>query len=244
MNLLRSISAWFIGIAFMVILFPLTFVVWLLVLPFDSNRSVIHWMLIRQSILISHLLPVWSLKISGREKALKKLTYVIISNHQSLIDILLINNLGLRFKWVSKIENTRVPVLGWYLRMADYLVVDRANDESKAEMLAKSYAHLKNGTSVMIFPEGTRSGDMQTGYFKRGAFELAIRAKLPVLPVVIHGTGGILPKNGMVIKNKKEVEMRVLDPVFPEAFGTNVPEELAAKFRDLIDFELSKIEKG
>lgn len=241
MNLLRSITAWFIGITFMVILFPVTFLIWLLVLPFDRNRSVIHWLLVWQSILISHLMPIWRLKISGKNKADREATYVIISNHQSLIDILLINNLGLRFKWVSKIENTRVPILGWYLRMSDYLIVDRAVDESKAEMLARGYAHLKNGTSVMLFPEGTRSGDMKTGYFKRGAFELAIRAKVPVLPVVIDGTGGILPKHGLLMKNYNDVVMHVLDPVPPESFGTNIPEELALKFRELLNSELLKI---
>lgn len=225
----------------MVILFPVTFVVWLLVLPFDRKRSVIHWLLVRQSILISHLLPVWRLKISGREKASKEATYVIISNHQSLIDILLINNLGLRFKWVSKIENTRVPFLGWYLRMADYLVVDRSDDDSKAEMLARAYAHLKSGTSIMIFPEGTRTGGLQSGFFKRGAFELAIRTQVPILPVIIDGTGGILPKHGLVIRNKSDVVMHVLDPVFPGSFGTVIPEELAAKFRELINAELTKI---
>lgn len=241
MNILRSISAWFIGIVFMVILFPVTFVVWLLVLPFDKNRSVIHSLLVWQSILISNLLPIWRLKISGREKALKEATYVIISNHQSLIDILLINNVGLRFKWVSKKENTRIPFLGWYLRMADYLVVDRSDDESKAEMLARAYGHLKKGTSVMLFPEGTRSGGKQPGYFKRGAFELAIRANVPILPVVIDGTGGILPKHGLVIRSKSDVLMHVLDPVSPESFGTIIPEELAATFRELINAELTKI---
>lgn len=241
MNLVRSITAWLLGITFMVLFFPVTFLVWLMVLPFDKNRSVVHWLLVWQSILISHLLPIWRLKISGRGKPDSKATYVIISNHQSLIDILLINNLGLRFKWVSKIENTRVPILGWYLRMADYLIVDRVDDESKAEMLARGYAHLKNGTSVMIFPEGTRSPDMQTGYFKRGAFELAIRAGVPVLPVVIDGTGSILPKTGYVITNKNDVVMHVLDPVHPESFGTIIPEELAIKFRNLINSELTKI---
>ena len=110
-----------------------------------------------QSLVISFLIPIWTIHIEGREKALKGATYVIISNHQSILDILLINCLRYKFKWISKIENFNVPVIGWYLRMADYITVDRGNEESKAEMLERSFTCLKRGISIMIFPEGTRS---------------------------------------------------------------------------------------
>jgi 1-acyl-sn-glycerol-3-phosphate acyltransferase len=82
----------------------------------------------------------------------------------------------------------KLPVLGWYLRMADYITVNRGNKESKEEMMEKSYQCLKRGTSIMMFPEGTRSIDREIGFFKRGAFQLAIRTNRPILPLLIDGS--------------------------------------------------------
>ncbi len=158
---------------------------------------------------------------------MKGTTYVIISNHQSILDILLINCLRYKFKWISKIENINLPVLGWYLRMADYIIVDRDNEESKIEMLEKSNNCLKKGISIMIFPEGTRSLNNKIGFFKRGAFQLALQADVPILPVLIDGTGGILPKHGLIFSSEYHIRIRILDPVYPASFGTDNPENLA-----------------
>jgi 1-acyl-sn-glycerol-3-phosphate acyltransferase len=231
MDILKSAAVWLVGIAFLVFFFPLTSIVWLMTLPFDSKRTSVHWMLICQAIIISYLIPVWKIKIEGREKAIRGTTYVIISNHQSLLDILLINCLRYRFKWISKIENKKVPILGWYLKMADYITVDRGDKESKEQMLVEAYNYLKKGISIMIFPEGTRSFDMEIGFFKRGAFQLAITTGVPILPVLIDGTGGVLPKHGLIFGGFHKITIRVLDPVQPASFLTSDPDELAAEFQ-------------
>jgi 1-acyl-sn-glycerol-3-phosphate acyltransferase len=241
MQIIRSVLAWFTGIFILVVFFPLTLIIWLGVLPFDPERRIIHRILMWQSTLAIYLMPVWKVHISGREKGLKDQVYVIISNHQSILDILIINCLRYRFKWISKIENTKVPFLGWYLRMADYVTVDRGNEESKAEMLARSYRFLKKGVSLMIFPEGTRSLDGQPGFFKRGAFQLAIEAKVPILPIVIDGTGSILAKHSFIFKSKNSIFLKVLDPVLPGSFGTDNPDILSLKFSKLITSELSNL---
>ena len=225
----------------MAILFPLTFIIWLLVFTFDKERVVIHWLLVYQGLILSRLMPIWKIDIEGRGKSARGTTYVIISNHQSILDILLLNCLRYKFKWISKIENIKVPVLGWYLRMADYITVNRSNEESKAEMLEKSYRCLKRGYSVMLFPEGTRSPDKEIGFFKRGAFQLAIQADVPILPVLIDGTGGILPKHGFIFGSGYHIRLRVLDPVPSSAFGTNNPDELAKKFSSIMTSELKEI---
>jgi 1-acyl-sn-glycerol-3-phosphate acyltransferase len=225
----------------MVILFPLTFIIWLLVLPFDRERFVVHWILMYQSLILVKLMPIWKIKIEGREKAVKGTTYVIISNHQSLLDILLINCLRLRFKWISKIENIKLPFLGWYLRMAGYITIDRGNEESKMEMLEKSSGCLKRKISIMLFPEGTRSLNSNIGFFKRGAFQLALEAQVPILPILIDGTGGILPKHGLIFNSGHHIKIRVLDPVMPESFGTDNVDELAARFNSLLVDEMKKL---
>lgn len=243
MDYLRSIIVWLAGIAFLIIFFPIGFIIWLFTFPFDSKRQVVHSLLIFQSLVLVHIMPVWKIKTEGREKAVKGQTYVILSNHQSILDILVVNCLRYRFKWISKAENTRVPVLGWYLRMAGYLTVDRSDRESKDKLIADAYDCLKNGNSIMIFPEGTRSPDREIKPFKRGAFQLAISANVPILPVVIDGTGDVLPKHGLIFGGFHRVSVKVLDPVFPETFPTKDPEELAVVFRDRLAAELSDLRR-
>ena len=93
----------------------------------------------------------------------------------------------------------------------------------------------------MIFPEGTRSRDNEIGFFRRGAFQLAIQAGVPLLPVVIDGTGGILPKHGLVLGTGHHVKLRVLDPVLPESFGTDDPDELAQRLSVMMKETLAEI---
>jgi 1-acyl-sn-glycerol-3-phosphate acyltransferase len=241
MDVIKSIIVWFISLCFIVLLFPLAFTIWLLVLPFDRERVVIHWLLVYQALILVRLMPIWKIDIEGREKAVRGTTYVIISNHQSILDILLLNCLKYKFRWISKIENIKVPVLGWYLGMADYITVNRSNEESKAEMIEKSYSCLKRGISVMIFPEGTRSMDREIGFFKRGAFQLAIQANVSILPVLIEGTGGVLPKHGLIFDSGHHIRIKVLDPVQPASFGTGSPEELALKLSSIMTGELNEL---
>ncbi len=241
MDILLSIISWFTGIVILLVMFPLTFVIWLITMPFDKKRSAVHHILVYQSIILSYLIPAWKIRIEGRGKISKDLTYVIISNHQSILDTILINIIGLRFKWISKIETFKIPVIGWYLRMADYITVDRSDDVSKEKMLERSLGFLKEGTSIMIFPEGTRSPDLSIGFFKRGAFQLAINAGVPILPVLIDGTGNILPKHGLMVKGRSVVSINIFDPVFPESFGTNDPVKLSEKFRDFMAGRLEEV---
>jgi len=241
MDILKSVVVWLIGIAIIVVFFPVTFIVWLLALPFDREHSVVHWMLTYQAIIISYVVPIWRIKVEGRKKAHHGTTYVIISNHQSILDILIINCLRYRFKWISKIENTKKPILGWYLKMAGYITVNRGDKESKERMLEESYQCLKKDISIMIFPEGTRSADCEIAFFKRGAFQLAISAGVPILPVLIEGTGGVLPKHGFIFGGFHKITIKVLDPVDVETFGTNSPEELAMQFQQMMTAKLKEL---
>ncbi len=243
MNFLFSFLVWIIIIVYMTVTFPITFLIWLAALPFDPERKTMHWMLVWEGTIVTRLIPIWKITIRGREKARKGDTYVIISNHQSMLDIVIINCLLYRFKWISKIENMKVPFIGWYLRMADYITVDRGNSDSKDMMMERSFETLGRGTSIMMFPEGTRSIDGEIGFFRRGAFQLAIGAKKPVLPILIDGTGGILPKHGLIFSSGHKIDIRVLDPVYPDSFGTPDPDALAARFNIFMRDALKDLRK-
>lgn len=244
MDVLKSVFIWMTGVLLIVVCFPLTFLIWLITLPFDKNRLVIHRLLNWQSFLAVRLIPIWKLKIEGREKAAGKGPFVIISNHQSILDILFINCLCYRLKWVSKIENMKLPFLGWYLRMADYIVINRGDQESKENMMEKSMRSLRRGTSVMMFPEGTRSVNGEPGFFRRGAFQMAIDAGVPILPVVLDGSGGVLPKHGLIFTTGHRVKVRVFDAVAPESFNTTDPDELSAYFSSFITRKLSELRQS
>jgi 1-acyl-sn-glycerol-3-phosphate acyltransferase len=244
MDVFKSIIVWLIGVLYAVLLFPVTLVIWLLTLTFDRDRTITHRILTLQSFMLVWLLPIWKVRVEGRGKALKDTAYVIISNHQSILDILLVNCLRYRFKWVSKIENLKMPLLGWYLRMADYIIINRGNQESKEEMMERSLQYLKRGTSIMMFPEGTRSADREIGFFKRGAFQLAIQAGRPILPILLDGSGGVLPKHGLIFSTGHEIRIKVFDPVPPEAFNTNDPDILSLKFSTFMTEALKELRTG
>jgi 1-acyl-sn-glycerol-3-phosphate acyltransferase len=96
----------------------------------------------------------------------------------------------------------------------------------------------------MIFPEGTRSTNRQIGFFRRGAFQLALQANVPILPILIDGTGGILPKHGLIFNSGHHITVRVLDPVRPESFGTDNVDELAGKFKSMLVDEMKNLHKN
>jgi 1-acyl-sn-glycerol-3-phosphate acyltransferase len=244
MDLLISFPAWLTGIALMIIFLPLSLLLWLVSWPFDPERVIMHWWLVIQGNIIIWLIPLWKIEVEGREKAEKRRAYVIISNHQSMLDVMILNRLCYKLRWISKIENYRVPVIGWYLRMAKYITIDRGNKESKAIMMGISSETLRKGISIMIFPEGTRSLNGEIGPFKLGAFELAMMSDKPILPVVLDGTGDVLPKHGVVMSGGHRLKIRVLDPVYPWSFGTADPGQLAGKFHSLLSDELNKMRNG
>ncbi len=243
MDLLRSAIFWTAGISGMVVFFPFTFLIWLVCLPFDRKRRVIHRLLIWQSKYFVLVMPGRMLRIQGEERIKDNGTKVIISNHQSILDILIVNSLGYDYKWISKIENAKVPILGWYLKMASYITVDRGNRDSKDLMLARSLELLEAGESLMIFPEGTRSADKQIGFFRKGAFQLAITAGVPILPLILDGTGDILPKHGLIFKGSQDIKIKVLEQTAPEDFGTGNPEILAARFEGMYREKLEELRK-
>ncbi len=238
MNLLLSLLAWLMSFLVILVLLPVSLIIWFIAYPFDEKRSAFHWWMIGHGIILSRIMPFWRIRIEGRDNYRKGKTYLIISNHQSILDILILNCLRYRFRWISKIENTRVPVLGWYLRMAKYITIDRGNPDSKEVMMQKSINSLRQGISIMIFPEGTRSLNNEIGPFKPGAFQLAIMADKPILPVIVDGTGEALPKRGLVFTPGHTLSIKVLDPVYPGSFGTADPEELSVKMRAIMVKEL------
>jgi 1-acyl-sn-glycerol-3-phosphate acyltransferase len=123
-------------------------------------------------------------------------------------------------KWVAKAELFRLPFAGWLLRMSGDIPVDRHSAESRSQVLVRAREYLEKRCSVMFFPEGTRSPDGRVHRFADGAFRLALRAGVPVLPIAIDGTQEALPKNSIVFRPEaSDIQVRVLDPIDPAGYS-------------------------
>jgi len=227
-NVLKSAWVWVSSIIFVLLAFPVALLLWLISLLFDNRRLMNNRWMVIQGIILTRMSPFWKVVVDGREKIDKNQAYVIIPNHQSMLDIVFFNMLRHRLRWVSKIEIFKVPLVGVEMRMVKYIEVVRGSKSSVIRMMEKCMESLREGISVVIFPEGTRSLTGAIGKFKSGAFQLAVKTDKPLLPVLIDGTGDILPKRGIIFGSRKVVRLRVLDPIFPGNFKTGDPDELAA----------------
>lgn len=168
--------------------------------PFDrsgrlSNSLVVTWC--RLILGISGI----SVKVSGAENLPAKGPLIFVSNHKGAYDIPALQAaIPLEFKWIAKKSLFNVPIVGWAMRLAGYIPIDRENAASAYKSMEDAARRIKGGTSVMIFPEGTRnSTDEPLLPFKRGSFLLAVKSRVPIVPVAIDGTRDIMKKGGYTI---------------------------------------------
>jgi 1-acyl-sn-glycerol-3-phosphate acyltransferase len=157
--------------------------------------------------------PLWAVRVEGRDRLPWSGAAVLVANHLSMLDILVLYALFRPFKWVAKAELFRIPIVGWNMQLNEYVRIWRGDRESVRRMMAECRRHLARGTPVLLFPEGTRSGDGRLQPFKDGAFHLAVEAGCPVVPIAVAGTGEALPKNGLVLRRRMHARVKVLPPV-------------------------------
>lgn len=229
---------WLFMVVSSILLFPIAVLIWAATVLFDRRLIILHQFTCFWASLYSWLNPVWRIHIEGREKIRSGVAYVMVANHQSLLDILVLFRLFKHFKWVSKIENFRVPCVGWNMSLNRYIKLRRGDKQSVEQMMNACEQTLAEGSSVMIFPEGTRSEDGRLRPFKHGAFTLAQRCRAPLLPIVVRGSSQALPKRGFVLQGRHHIYVRVLDEIAPASFAEVPVEELIERVRGQIGKEL------
>ena len=199
-----------------VLLFVPALVIWLFSF-WRRPRPLLH---AYTSIWASHYLsaaPFAGVRVEGRERA-RGLRCVYVVNHQSMVDILAVYASRLPFLWVSKAENFYAPFLGWNMWLNGYVPLKRGHLPSIRRMLRRCEASLRDGASLCVFPEGTRSRDGNLKSFFRGAFWIAVRNNVPIVPIVVDGTFSILAKGSFGIR-PRPVTLRVLAPIHPDDVG-------------------------
>jgi 1-acyl-sn-glycerol-3-phosphate acyltransferase len=216
-------------------------IIWLLTIPFDKHLKLLHYYTCFWASVYTWVMPTWFVKIEGREKYKNNATYMIVSNHQSQLDILVHFRLFLYYKIVSKTEIFRVPFMGWNMNLNRYIKLVRGDKDGVKKMMIDSENTLAEGESVFMYPEGTRSQDNEIKSFKPGAFLLAKHAKVPILPIVLNGTGIALPKLKMNTKGIHRIIVRVLDEIPYEQFANLSVEGTADMVRQIMIGELAKL---
>jgi 1-acyl-sn-glycerol-3-phosphate acyltransferase len=222
---LLSAWSWFTFGLLCAIWLPAVGITFLITRPFDRSRF---------------LNPHWKFKISGVFPANPRNPYVVVCNHQSFVDMLLISQLPWEMKWMSKQSLFKVPVAGWMLRLAGDVEIRRGDARSALKALRLCQDKLEQKVSVMMFPEGTRSRSGELAEFKDGAFKLAIEAGVPILPMVLNGTYNALTPNSWTF-NQVKAELRVLDPIDTSVYSRKEVSLLRQHVQGVIAGELAKM---
>lgn len=152
-------------------------------------------------------------RIKGLRRIQASRTYIYMPNHQSNFDIpVLLGCLPVQFRWLAKAELFKIPIFGPAMRACGYISIDRSNRRSAIQSLNQAADAIRGGVSVLIFPEGTRSRDGLIRDFKKGGFVLALKAGVPIVPIVLHHTFSIMSKDSLRI-TPRDVVLEILEPI-------------------------------
>jgi len=173
-------------------------------------------------------------KVLGLENVEPQKSYIIASNHQSNFDIFtLLGYLPIQFRWIAKAELFRTPFMGWAMTRIGYIPIERGSPKKAYRNILQAAEKVKQGVSVMIFPEGTRSPDGKLQPFKKGLFLIAIKSQAPILPIVIRGTKEIMPK-GDWRTHPGQVDVIIDPPIETAGISTDQEEKLAHRVRNTL----------
>lgn len=224
--MIRTIFSWTVGIGSTILLGVAVIVLSL----FDSSGNGPH-----------RLARIWGkiqLRTTGTRVAIRGVeyidparSYILVSNHQSFFDIFsLLGYLPLQFRWIAKAELFRIPLLGWAMSRTGYISIDRGSPKKAYRSMLAAAEKVRNGVSVLIFPEGTRSPDGLLQPFKKGMFLIALKSGAPILPIAIRGTREIMRKNDWR-SYPGRVDIRLFPPIETAGLSADREVELSEQVR-------------
>lgn len=235
-----SVWSWLVFGTVLIVWIPLVALVRVVTAPFDPGRYAAGWLFRRLTVVHQVLNPLWHFQRHGVLPRDPRNPYVVVANHESFVDILLISHLPWEMKWLSKSEFFKIPAVGWLMRLAGDIPLVRGDASSVADAMAQCAVRLDQRVSVMIFPEGTRSASGELGSFKDGAFRLAIEQQVPVLPLAVHGTRTALRKHDWRF-GYSEAAVHVLDPIPTAGLTVDDVASLRDRTRQVIAAKLAEI---
>jgi len=221
---------------------------------FWGSITILASFLSKTSVIPHKIARLWGQSIllaSGIKVAAKGLSninpdesYIYMPNHMSNFDIpVLMDALPGQFRWLAKAELFKIPLFGYAMQRAGCISIDRSNRKSAVASLNQAAKIIKQGVSVLLFPEGTRSQNNIIMPFKKGGFVLAIETKVPIVPVIIHGTGAIMPKKQIRIQ-PQDVVLEFTAPVQTREYNRSTMDDLMEKIYNIICKSFEKSYQG
>lgn len=223
------------------LLYVISFVALVVCYPFDCKRRVVHTISKWLTDIVFGLPPMWHRRVIGAENVDPDKAYVIVLNHNSMVDIICFYCVPLVFKWVSKREVYKIPYIGRFLLMHGDIIINRSSaSEAMGKVMNEGKMWIDRGASVCIFPEGTRSKDGEIHRFKAGAFLLAKKTGAPILPVVLDGTKGVM-RGKLRFNWRNTITMSILPAIDADKVAATDTKELMATVHDDMVAELARI---
>jgi 1-acyl-sn-glycerol-3-phosphate acyltransferase len=227
--MIRTIFVWFCIVIALLILGIVIFITY----PFDRRGKVIH-----------HYARLWGkiallvnrvkVRVEGIEHLKGEGPYIFMSNHQGTYDIFaLLGHLPFQFRWLAKKELFSIPFFGWVIAAAGYISIDREGTRKTVEAMNEAARKIREGVSVVIFPEGSRSPDGSIQPFKKGGFTLAIKSKVPIIPISITGSREIMPKGKLTVSSG-EIRIRIDHPIETQNYSLKDRKSLMEKVNKTI----------
>lgn len=235
-----SLWSWLVLGIVLIVWTPLVAIVFAVTAPFDKGRYAAGYLFRKLTVAHQVLNPLWRFRTTGTMITDPRRPYVVVANHESFVDILLISHLPWEMKWLAKATFFKFPLIGWMMRMAGDIKLIRGKRESIVAAMDACKDRLGKNVSVMIFPEGTRTRDGNLKSFKDGAFRLAIETGAPILPLAVHGAYTALVSGDWRF-GVSDAEVRVLPAV--ETTGMTIDDiaTLRDTVRSMIETELQQM---
>ena len=208
---------------------------------FDPNGKILQQYSCFWACLYLWCNPFWSATIKGKENADRNKTYVMVSNHQSFADILVVFRTFLHFKWVAKKSLFKTPLLGWNMTLNGHVPIERGDAQSREKCLDRCKEWIRKGSSIFFFPEGTRSEDGNMRPFKAGAFRLALETGTDILPMIIRGSRYAIPKHSPWIHRKSKMELEILSPISIKGFDISRLEEESKRLAEMAHAQIKEV---
>jgi 1-acyl-sn-glycerol-3-phosphate acyltransferase len=227
---LLSLGFWGACVLLVILWTPLIAIYRLATYRSDPDRYRVGRLFHRIAAVAVRLNPFWDFRVVDDVHPDDRRPYVFVANHQSNADAFLVAMVPWEMKWLSKKSILDIPLLGWMMRVAGDVELDRGNKESARRAMAQMRARLDRKVSVIIFPQGTRSPDGTVGEFREGAFRLAIEAGVDVVPLAVAGTAESLPKGSLAF-TKTSATVSVLPPVSTKGLSVDDAPKLAESVR-------------
>jgi 1-acyl-sn-glycerol-3-phosphate acyltransferase len=205
----------------------------------DPDRYRVGYVFHRIAVVAARLNPFWDFRVVDGVHPDPRRPYVFVANHQSNADPFLVAMVPWEMKWLSKKSMFDIPLLGWMMRVAGDVEVDRGNKESAHRALVEMRKRLDRKLSVVVFPQGTRSPDGTVGAFRDGGFRLAIEAGVDVIPLAVAGTAQSLPKGSLFFRGKTSATVTVLPPVSTKGWKVEDAPKLAEAVRSFLAAAIS-----